>query len=80
MIAGAYAVAGRYSQAFPAEDLLPDLELHQVTASPETAPELLDRLLKTTTNFSKDTDEALRFGEFVGRSWLSIARSKGVPI
>jgi len=56
------------------------IELHQITASPETAPELLDHLLRTTTRLSKNAEEALRFGEFVGRSWLSIARSKGVPI
>lgn len=57
-----------------------DVELHQITASPESAPDLLDRLLKTTARVSKNTDDALQFGEFVARSWVSIARAKGAPI
>ncbi|KAG8834031.1 hypothetical protein FRC17_009669 [Serendipita sp. 399] len=52
-------------------------ELHQLT-SPATAPRFLDGLLEANQKFSGVASDILTFGDYVGRSWLAIARSKGL--
>lgn len=52
-------------------------ELHQLT-SPTTAPRFLDGLLEANDSISNTASEVLTFADYIGRSWLAIARSKGI--
>jgi ubiquinone biosynthesis protein COQ9 len=52
-------------------------ELHQLT-SPETAARFLDGLLEANTRASNSVSELATFANYMGRSWIGIARSKGL--
>jgi ubiquinone biosynthesis protein COQ9 len=52
-------------------------ELHQLV-SPTTAFRFLDGLLDASDRVSNATEDAATFTNYIGRSWLAIARSKGL--
>jgi len=52
-------------------------ELHQLN-SPESAGGFLESLLDSSMKASSAASEVLTFANYIGRSWLSIAKSKGL--
>ncbi|KAG8813620.1 hypothetical protein FRC19_002317 [Serendipita sp. 401] len=66
-----------YTQRAAIATIYAAAELHQLT-SPATATRFLDGLLEANDRASNAASDVLTFGNYIGRSWLAIARSKGL--
>ncbi|PVF95933.1 hypothetical protein CPB86DRAFT_763068 [Serendipita vermifera] len=66
-----------YAQRASLATIYAAAELHQLT-SPETATRFLEDLLETNTRVSNSISDLTTFVGYMGRSWIGIARSKGL--